>query len=333
MENKVGDSTPKPAAVAKLLALLVGVVATWKLFGITLSKGQRRALLHARLGAEPHIATLHELALKYKVAIDGVALQAMANDLALFTMLRPFQDLFGAGVVLLDDTAGQAESEAWTAFLAYYSTLRGMAKHQPALAAELAPIVAFMAAAAKGAAPVPAPADKAAPVPDAAAAPRKARSSGKSAMENKVGDNAPDAATSAKMLADLETVVTTWKPYGVILSPAQRKALHHARLGAEPHVARLHAIALEYKLEIDGIPLQGMVNDFALFGMVRPFQDALRAGLLLVDDTAGQAESEAWEAFLAYYGTLCGMAKHQATLAGEMAPIVAFMATGKAAPG
>jgi hypothetical protein len=40
-------------------------------------------------------------------------------------------------LTVIDDTEGQAESESWDAFLAYYPTLSGMATHIPSLAAEL----------------------------------------------------------------------------------------------------------------------------------------------------------------------------------------------------
>jgi len=147
-------------------------------------------------------------------------------------------------------------------------------------------------------------------------------------MDNKVGDNPFDAATSAQLLATLQGVVAELKKRGLTLSTVQRKAILHARLGAEPHIQRVHDLAVKYKVDIDSIPLQGMQNDLLFYTQLRPFQDELHAAVILADDTAGQAESEAWEAFLAYYGTLCGMAKHQAALAAELQPVIDFMATG-----
>jgi hypothetical protein len=328
MENRVGDSTPSAKTRTQQLATLNGTFDGWKPYGVTLSSAQRHALLHARLGAEPHMARIYDIAKKYGVEVEGVPLQGMKNDLALMATLRPFQDAYAAGVTLFDHTAAQAASEGWNAYLAYYGGLRGMAKHQPTLARELAPVVDFMktgtgaVAEAPAAAPAePQPAAPAAP----AAAPARSRATGRRTMENKVGDDMPSEAEAARMLAGTKGVTEAWMPYGVLLTPAQRKALHHPRLGAEPHIERVHALATKYKLDIDGIPLQGMTNDFALVAMLRPFQDAMRAGQHLVEDTAGQAESEAWEAFLAYYGTLCGIAKHHAAIAEELAPIIAFM--------
>lgn len=147
-------------------------------------------------------------------------------------------------------------------------------------------------------------------------------------MDNRVGDNPFDAATTDQLLGMLKNVVAELKARGITLSAAERKALLHARLGAEPHIQRVHDLAVKYKVDIDGIPLQGMQNDLAFYTQLRPFQDELHAGAILADDTAGQAESEAWEAFLAYYGTLSGMAKHHAALAAELQPVIDFMATG-----
>ena len=147
-------------------------------------------------------------------------------------------------------------------------------------------------------------------------------------MENKVGDNAPDAAGGAQLLAQVLAVTDQLKTFCITLSKPQRKRLLHARLGSEQHIARVHDLAVKHKIEIENIPLTGMLADLALFTLLRPIQDALRAALRLADDTAGQAESEAWQAFLAYYGALSGMAKHLPALGLALAPTVTFMATG-----
>jgi hypothetical protein len=151
-------------------------------------------------------------------------------------------------------------------------------------------------------------------------------------MANLVGDLQPDAATTDKLLTKLRNVGGTWRQFGVNLSKVERKALLHARIGAEPHIARLHDIAIKYNVAIPDVPLQGMLDDLALYTTLRPFQDELRTGKALLDDTAGQAESEAWEAFLAYYGALNGMAKHHPALEEDMKPIVEFMSTGPRKP-
>lgn len=332
MDGKVGRM-PDGATVTRLFDSVRGVVATWRPYGVILGTKERRELLHARHGAEPHIARIAEIAARYKVAIPDVPIDGMLDDLALWNLLRPFQDAFAKGLVLLDDTAAQADHEAWQAFLTYYGLLSGMAQHQPAVAADLAPTVAFMATGPRE----EKPAEEAAP-PQAPPAPpgepprkRKARrAAGRNALQNRVGDQVPDAATRAKALSDLDEVVSTWSGYGLIHTGAQRRALHHPRHGAGPHVARIHDLAVKHAAELDGIPLQGMLDDLALSAALRPFQDELRGGLALVEDTASTAESECWEAFLAYYAALTGLAKHHPGVAADLKPIVEFMKNGPA---
>ena len=147
-------------------------------------------------------------------------------------------------------------------------------------------------------------------------------------MDNKVGDNAPDAAGMAAILSQLTTPVNALKVFCINVSKEQRKRFLHARLGAEPHIARIHDLAVQHGLNIEGIPLTGMLADLSLFTLLRPVRDLLATALQMVDDTAGQAESEAWEAFLAYYGALTGMAKHLPALATAIKPTIEFMATG-----
>ena len=151
-------------------------------------------------------------------------------------------------------------------------------------------------------------------------------------MDNKVGDQNPDAATVAQIVGQLGGAVELLKKFCITLGKEQRKKLLHARLGAEPHIARVHDLAVEHKIDIGNIPLTGMLGDLALFTLLRPIQDTLRNALQMVDDTAGQAESEAWQAFLAYYGALSGVAKHQPALATALAPTVEFMALGPRKP-
>ncbi|MCC6559619.1 MAG: hypothetical protein IT372_42425 [Polyangiaceae bacterium] len=75
-----------------------------------------------------------------------------------------------------------------------------------------------------------------------------------------------------------------------------------------------------------------MMNDRALRTRMHPLADLFRAGGVIADDTEGQAESEMWEAFLAYYGVLANMAQRTPELAVELAPVVEFMASGKRRP-
>jgi len=147
-------------------------------------------------------------------------------------------------------------------------------------------------------------------------------------MENRVGDNVPSADEMAALLQDMRSVVERIKKFGIILDSAERQRILHWRRGAEPHIQTVHDLAEKHGVKLPKIPLTGMLNDVALAKQMHPFVETMRAGLTLAEDTAGQAESEAWEAFLAYYGVLSGMASRDADIAAELSSVTEFMANG-----
>lgn len=147
-------------------------------------------------------------------------------------------------------------------------------------------------------------------------------------MTNKVGDNVPPAKAIAQLLDQLHEITTKLRAFGITLDAADRKRLLHARVGADPHVRRVHDLAVKYNVKVRGMPLEGMLADQNLAVTVQPFVEAFRVGLTLAEDTEGQAESEAWEAFLAYYAVLSGMADHDPEIALELDSVVKFMSYG-----
>jgi hypothetical protein len=151
-------------------------------------------------------------------------------------------------------------------------------------------------------------------------------------MDNKVGDNMPSAKAFAALLQQLKDVVEQLKKFGITLSGDERKRLLHARREADPMVKRVHDLAVKYNIAIPKIPLQGMTNDMLLREHMQPIVDELRAGLTVAEDTEGEAESEMWEAFLAYYGVLANMAPRMPELATELAPVVTFMSNKRRTP-
>lgn len=146
-------------------------------------------------------------------------------------------------------------------------------------------------------------------------------------MENRVGDNAPTQAALELLVTELAAVVTALKQFGIVLDTEERKRLLHARRDADPMVQRVRDLAAKHGITLPQIPLTGMMNDQALRNRLHPLTDLFRTGLVLSEDTEGQAESEMWEAFLAYYGVLSKMAEQNPTLAVELAPVVEFMAS------
>jgi hypothetical protein len=154
-------------------------------------------------------------------------------------------------------------------------------------------------------------------------------------MDNKVGDKLLTPEKRAELLKQLKGIVEELKPYGITLITDDRKRTLRPRKGAEPHMQRVHDLAKKHGLSLKGIALDGMAADLDLTKQFQPFEDEFRIGLQLAEDTGTQASSEAWEAFLAYYGVLSSMADRSPDLAAELQTVVDFMATGprkKAAP-
>ena len=147
-------------------------------------------------------------------------------------------------------------------------------------------------------------------------------------MENRVGDKLLSPQKLTKLLELAKSVAEELRPYGVTLTTDERKRTLRPRKGAEVHMQRVHDLAVKHGVTLKNIPLDGMANDLALAKQFSPIEDELRVALQLAEDTATQAGSEAWEAFLAYYGVLSSMADRSPDLAAELSTVVDFMATG-----
>jgi hypothetical protein len=147
-------------------------------------------------------------------------------------------------------------------------------------------------------------------------------------MDNKVGDKQLKPHKAAQLLKQLKEIVEELKPYGITLTSDDRKRTLRPRRGAEPHMQRVHDLAVKHGVTIKKIPLGGMADDLALAKQFQPIEDELRTALQLTEDTGTQAESEAWEAFLAYYGVLSSMAERMPDLEAELQTVTDFMATG-----
>jgi cytochrome c len=147
-------------------------------------------------------------------------------------------------------------------------------------------------------------------------------------MENKVGDKQFSPQKVTQLVKQLKDIVEQLRPYGITLTTDERKRTLRPRKGAEVHMQRVHQLASKHGVTLKNIPLQGMADDLALAKQFVSFEDELRAGLQLAEDSGTQADSEAWEAFLAYYGVLSSMAERSPELAVELESVVSFMATG-----
>lgn len=148
-------------------------------------------------------------------------------------------------------------------------------------------------------------------------------------MESRVGDNVPSTAKLQSLLKQLTDVVSELQKFGVVLSKEERQRLLRARRDSEPMQRRVYELAKKRSLALGGFPLAGMLNDMNLVQALEPFQAAMELGQQLTADTLLLADTEAWQAFLAYYGVLSSMADRDPELATELRPVVDFMKTGR----
>ena len=152
-------------------------------------------------------------------------------------------------------------------------------------------------------------------------------------MENRVGNNVPSPAKLQSLLKQLQDVIAELQKFGIVLTVEERKQLLRARRDSEPHQRLVHELASKKGLDLTGFPLPDMLNDINLVQALEPFDSAATLGQQLVSDTLLEADTEAWQAFLAYYAVLSSMAKRDAELATQLKPVVEFMKTGKRKPG
>lgn len=145
-------------------------------------------------------------------------------------------------------------------------------------------------------------------------------------MENKVGDNVPKQQKLEAILAQLTSAVGDLQELCVTLPAEERTQLLHPRRGGEAMVERAHELCTRYDVKVKNVPLDGIINDLRLARQIRPFVALLQSALTLVSDTASQAQSEYWQAFLSLYGALVKAADHDPMLAAEVKELEEFMA-------
>lgn len=148
-------------------------------------------------------------------------------------------------------------------------------------------------------------------------------------MENKVGHKLLSPQKRAQLIKQLQSVIDELKAYGITLTTDDRKRVLRPRRGAEQQIQRVHDLAVRHGVKLKDYPLDGMADDLELAKQFEPFEDEFQRGLTLAEDTGNQAGSEAWEAFLAYYGVLSSMADRMPDLAAELKPVIEFMAVGR----
>lgn len=148
-------------------------------------------------------------------------------------------------------------------------------------------------------------------------------------MDNRVGDNIPTPVKLADLQKKLGEVVSELEKFCIVLSKDERKRLLRARKDSEPMVERVANLAERHKISVPGVDRSSMLNDVRLTQVLQPIGAQLERALQLVQDTTMQADTEAWQAFLAYYGVLSSLSSRIPEVEGALQPVVDYMKVGK----
>lgn len=147
-------------------------------------------------------------------------------------------------------------------------------------------------------------------------------------MSNRVGDNTPPKAEIEKMELTVEKLIGTLSGFCVTLLPEERQTLSRGRLGMEPHLSRMAAVAKKFGFSVPGFSADALLNDVRTATDLARLEQLLEKAYQLVKDTRSLARSEGVEAGLLVYGLAQAASDRIPELEVEVREMRAFMATG-----
>ncbi|WP_437731152.1 hypothetical protein [Sorangium sp. So ce1335] len=145
MQNKVGNVVPSEKVIQGLVEQLSAIEGKVKAFTVELTSDERKATTKMRTGGEPIAKLVGDLAEANGVALPKISVDGMKSDLLLIERMKPLQAALDDLSQRIADTILQAQSEAWWAATAYYTTLSRMAAADAKLERSLKPAVDFFA--------------------------------------------------------------------------------------------------------------------------------------------------------------------------------------------
>jgi hypothetical protein len=148
-------------------------------------------------------------------------------------------------------------------------------------------------------------------------------------MQDRVGEKVPTDEQVAGWLTAIKNLQQEMAPYGVGLTPEERRHTLKFRPGGE---AIVHALALSVRnhdVALPGITADGMEADLSLAEKLKPVRDAAEALYQFADDTILEASSECWYAATAYYTTLSRMVSSYPDIKAVVAQVSSLFATGR----
>jgi len=146
-------------------------------------------------------------------------------------------------------------------------------------------------------------------------------------MQDRVGANVPTNDQVTAWLTTIKKVQQEMAPYGVGLTPEERKHTLKFRPGGETIVHALAGSVRNHEISLPGITAEGMEADLSLAQQLKPVRDAAEALYQFTDDTILEASSECWYAATAYYTTLARMVSNFPDIKAVVNQVATFFAT------
>ena len=147
-------------------------------------------------------------------------------------------------------------------------------------------------------------------------------------MNNRVGDSTPSSTDIQKQTKIVDDLNAALAKFCVTLLPDERRGLTRARLGIEPHLARMADVAERFGFDVPGVGPDSLRNDVRTVQDLAPLEAALDKALQQVRDTRALARHEASEAGLLYYGLAQAASGRIPDLEVAVRGMRDFMATG-----
>ncbi len=145
MENRVGDKTPSAADIYKQVKIVEDLCTSLGKYCITLLPSERQSLNRGRLGIDPHLSRMADVAERFSFNVPGTSPDSLRNDVRTYQDLAPLEAALEKALQLVHDTRAIARSEASEAGLLYYALAQGGAGRSPELEVAVRDMREFMA--------------------------------------------------------------------------------------------------------------------------------------------------------------------------------------------
>jgi hypothetical protein len=139
----------------------------------------------------------------------------------------------------------------------------------------------------------------------------------------------PAATPVDTCLSHVEQAVAAIDAGSAPLSTKEKKRMLKLRKGGEKFIPQIAALCNANGLELPSHPLDAMVAAVATAQSYAAVHERTTVLLKMIEDNVLRAHSEAWQTATLMYSMLCPIAKRDANVAETLAPIKAFLATGK----